>query len=148
LKLPDAQIVLDTNILVHWMRGKDLGARLREDYALGTRKPRPIIPLVVKAEIKSLALQFWWGDDKQAKLDELLRELPIAEISAEAVISAYARLDHHSRTIGRTMGKNDLWIAAVAAVQGAVILTTDKDFDHLHPTLVKVERVDVAAAAT
>lgn len=148
MKLPDAQIVLDTNILVYWMRGNDLGARLREDYALGTRKPRPIIPLVVKAEIKSLALQFEWGDDKQARLDGLLRELPIAEISAEAVISAYARLDHHSRSVGRRMGKNDLWIAAVAEVQGAVVLTTDKDFDHLHPTPVQIERVDVGTGAS
>lgn len=144
MKLPDAQIVLDTNILVYWMRGNDLGAKLREDYALGTRRPRPIIPLVVKAEIKSLALQFKWGEEKQTALDELLRELPIAEISAEAVISAYARLDHYSRTVGRRMGKNDLWIAAVAAVQGATILTADKDFDHLHPTLVQVESVEVS----
>ena len=43
------------------------------------------------------------------------------------------------------MGKNDLWIAAVAAVQGAVILTTDKDFDDLHPTLVRVERIELAS---
>jgi predicted nucleic acid-binding protein len=60
------------------------------------------------------------------------------------VIAAYARLDQESRKVGRTMGKNDLWIAAVAAVQGAVILTTDKDFDHLHPTHVRIERVEVS----
>ncbi len=56
------------------------------------------------------------------------------------MIDTYARLDHESRKLGRRMGKNDLWIAAVASVQGAVILTTDKDFDHLHPTMVRVER--------
>jgi predicted nuclease of predicted toxin-antitoxin system len=37
------------------------------------------------------------------------------------------------------------WIAAVALVQGAVVVTTDQDFDHLAPTVVKVERIDVAS---
>lgn len=143
MKLAGAQLVLDTNVLLEWLRGNDIGVRLRAEYALGSRSPRPILPLVVKAEIKSLALQFKWGDDKHRALDDLLRELPIAELSSEPVIMSYARIDHESRKLGRRMGKNDLWIAAVAAVQGAVILTMDQDFDHLHPTLVRVERVAV-----
>jgi tRNA(fMet)-specific endonuclease VapC len=31
------------------------------------------------------------------------------------------------------MGKNDLWIAATAKASGAVLLTTDADFNHLDP---------------
>lgn len=53
MKLEGEQLVLDTNILVHWLRGKDVGLKLREDYEFGTRRPRPIVPVVVKAEIKS-----------------------------------------------------------------------------------------------
>jgi tRNA(fMet)-specific endonuclease VapC len=67
----------------------------------------------------------------------------VADISSEIVIREYARLDYASRNIGRRMGKNDLWIAAVASVQSAVIVTTDQDFDHLNPNLVKVELIDV-----
>ena len=146
MKLAGDQLVLDTNILVHWFRGKDAGAKLRTDYGLGSRSPRPIVPVVVKAEIKSLALQFAWGTEKQRALDELLRELPVADISSDHVIAAYAELDDESRKRGRRMGKNDLWIAAVAKVQGAVILTTDQDFDDLarEPSLVRLERVDVS----
>jgi tRNA(fMet)-specific endonuclease VapC len=143
VKLEGEQLVLDTNILVHWLRGKDAGLKLRQDYELGARRPRPIIPVVVKAEIKSLALQFGWGEQRREALDALLRELPVADISSEAVIQAYARIDHESRQLGRRMGKNDLWIAAVASVQGAVVVTTDQDFDHLTPAIVKVERIDV-----
>lgn len=145
MKLEGQQLILDTNILVHWLRGREPGEKLRADYGLGTRRPRPILPVVVKAEIKSLALQFGWGAEKHKALDELLRELPVADISAEAVIDAYAKLDQASIKAGRPMGKNDLWIAAVAAVQGATIVTTDHDFDHLHQKLVMVERVEVAA---
>jgi tRNA(fMet)-specific endonuclease VapC len=41
------------------------------------------------------------------------------------------------------MGKNDLWIAAVTRVQEAVVITTDQDFDHLNPALLRVERVEL-----
>jgi hypothetical protein len=52
VKLEGEQLVLDTNILVHWLRGKDAGMKLRQDYELGSRRPRPIIPLVVKADCR------------------------------------------------------------------------------------------------
>ena len=144
MKLDGKQLVLDTNILLYWLRGKEAGAKLKADYELGARRPRPIVPVVVKAEIKSLALKLDWGPAKQRAVDELLRDLPIADISSEAVIDAYARLDNESRKLGRAMGKNDLWIAALAAVQNAVIVTTDQDFDHLNPQFVSVERIDTA----
>jgi tRNA(fMet)-specific endonuclease VapC len=67
----------------------------------------------------------------------------VADVSSDLVIQEYARLEHASRKAGRRMGKNDLWIAAVASVQEAVALTPDQDFDHLNPTFVKVERLDV-----
>jgi hypothetical protein len=65
--LDSEQLVLDTNILVHWMRGREAGTWLRANYELGGRKPRPVIPLVVKGEIKSLALQFGWGPESNGR---------------------------------------------------------------------------------
>lgn len=144
MRLDGDQLVLDTNILAHWLRGLDAAATLRAHYDLGTRRPRPIIPVVVKGEIKSLAMQFGWGEPRHRALDELLRELPVADISSELIIAEYAHIDHASRQAGRRMGKNDLWIAAVARAQGAVLLTTDLDFDHLDATVVRVERVEVS----
>jgi hypothetical protein len=79
VRLDGEQLVLDTNILVHWLRGKDAALKLRQDYELGARRPRPIVPVVVKAEIKSLALQFGWGQQRHEALDALLRELPVAD---------------------------------------------------------------------
>jgi predicted nucleic acid-binding protein len=40
------------------------------------------------------------------------------------------------------MGKNDLWIAAVAHVTQAGLMTTDNDFDHLHPLHLTLIRID------
>jgi tRNA(fMet)-specific endonuclease VapC len=49
------------------------------------------------------------------------------------VIRAYAAIDAYCEEIGQPLGKNDLWIAATAAVTGARLLTTDRDFDRLVP---------------
>jgi tRNA(fMet)-specific endonuclease VapC len=48
-------------------------------------------------------------------------------------MEAYAVIDASSKSMGVTMGKNDLWIAAAAHVTGFELITTDSDFDHLHP---------------
>lgn len=98
--------------------------------------------MVVKGEIKSLALQFGWGAELQVGLDTLLAQLPAVDISSSLVIGAYAKLDQLSRQSGHAMGKNDVWIAAVAHVQSAVLLTTDKDFEHLSPAHLRVEYID------
>ena len=59
----------------------------------------------------------------------------VVDISGSAIIDMYAEIDYLMRhhTAGAiNMGKNDLWIAAVAAVTVATSLTTDNDFDPLH----------------
>jgi predicted nucleic acid-binding protein len=40
------------------------------------------------------------------------------------------------------MQKNDVWIAAAAKATGAILLTTDTDFNHLPLELVKHEHID------
>lgn len=44
----------------------------------------------------------------------------------------------------RNMGKNDLWIAASAIVLKATLLTTDKDFDHLSPSFINIDLIDIS----
>jgi len=39
------------------------------------------------------------------------------------------------------LGKNDLWIAATAIAFSATLLSTDADFDPLHPTFIRLERL-------
>ena len=41
------------------------------------------------------------------------------------------------------MGKNDLWIAATAAVLDATLLTMDKDFNHLNDIFLTVNCIDI-----
>lgn len=43
----------------------------------------------------------------------------------------------------RNMGKNDLWIAAIASVFDMTLLTTDADFNHLNNHFLKVEFIQI-----
>ena len=144
MKLAGKQIVLDSNVLVHLIRGGKAGQLIEQAYGVGSRRPRAVVPVVVKGEIKSLALQFGWGAGKQEQLDALLAQLPTVDISSDPVVAAYAQLDDASRKQGRTMGKNDVWIAAVTVVQKAVLLTTGQDFDHLAGGVMDREYIDPA----
>ena len=69
---------------------------------------------------------------------------PVIPLPFSQVISVYAEIDDYSRRNGVTMGKNDLWIAATASVTGARLLTTDKDFDHLHGVFLSRDWIDPA----
>ena len=130
--------LLDTNILVHYVRGGFLKDQMEAAYSLMTADQAALISFVTEAEIRSLASQWGWGPLKLRELDFLLtlfRRIPI-EDSQEEILKAYVLIDAVSTTLGFDMGKNDLWIAATARVTTATLLTTDKDFDHLHETFL------------
>jgi tRNA(fMet)-specific endonuclease VapC len=59
-----------------------------------------------------------------------------------APLSRYLLL---SRQLGRPMGENDVWIAAAARATNTRLLTTDRDFDHLHPTMLQRDWIDPAS---
>jgi tRNA(fMet)-specific endonuclease VapC len=100
------------------------------------------------AEIKSIALQNGWGNGKLQVLDDLLDSVLVLEVN-ENLIDTYVQIDAFSQhrnpfyknypfTIPRNMGKNDLWIAATAALLGLKLVTTDADFNHLHNVFIEV----------
>ena len=75
---------------------------------------------------------------KLAKLTDLLREVVIMPISDHATADRFAEITAYCEGKGRTLSDNDRWIAATAAVTNAVLLTTDRDFDVLDPTFIRL----------
>lgn len=138
---PDDVVVLDTNVLIHLLRGRAAGRYLSRRYRLSALDLTPLICIVTVGECFAFAAYNGWGPAKLDALRKHLSELIVIDISSEAVIDAYARLDGTSRRLGRRMSKNDLWIAAVASVHDAVVLTTDGDFEHLDAGHVRIEHV-------
>ena len=48
-----------------------------------------------------------------------------------------AEIDAYLKKNGKTVGNNDVWIAATARAAGALLLTTDRDFEPLDPTFLR-----------
>jgi predicted nucleic acid-binding protein len=138
-------ILLDTNILVHLLRGDSLGKWLTRTYPLDKSLSHCLICVVTAGELLSLARQWEWGKDKKQRLQKALDELVLIDINHPDILEAYGMIDHFSVTTSKQAGKNDVWIAAVANVTGATLLTSDRYFDSLHSTYLNRIYVDPAA---
>jgi tRNA(fMet)-specific endonuclease VapC len=121
-------VLLDTNILLHVIRATSLAAQIDTEHSLRRRSDRPLVSIVTVGESLAFAKKNGWGTPKTSKLRELIHQLVIVDINPDDIIEQYASLDAYCEAHGKVLGKNDLWIAATAAVTGALLLTTDKDF--------------------
>jgi tRNA(fMet)-specific endonuclease VapC len=134
--------LLDTNVLVHFVRASEVWGRVRDRYRPLTADPRPVVSVVTAGELRSLALQWKWGEKKLDQMEYALGFFDVLTIHEPRVIRTYAALDAFCEEVGQPLGKNDLWIAATAAVTGARLLTTDRDFDRLSPRFLARDWVD------
>lgn len=135
------QYHLDTNILVWGVRGNDTWQRIKASCDPLMVEPRPLISIVTHGELFSLAQRLNWAEVKNNQMHFLLSYFPTLDINRPDILVAYAKIDHFSHTMGVTMGKNDLWIAATAHVENALLVTTDADFDHLNEVFLTVQRI-------
>lgn len=120
-------MIYDTNLLIdHIRKDKDVPSRL-------------VVPVVVVGELEAFALKSDWGVQKVRRKDRIIHGFPIADIEVE-ITSLYAQIDAFSQgklkdqplaTSARNMGKNNIWIAAIALYLEMELHTTDNDFDHL-----------------
>lgn len=136
------QYLLDTNILVHHIRDDEVGERVRDTYRPLLVVPTPIICVVTDGELRSLAVQFNWGRAKIDKMEFCLGYFRRVTIDEPKLLRAYAAIDAHAQRAGHPLGKNDAWIAATAAVTGARLVTTDRDFLPLDPLFLSCEWID------
>src|SRR4051794_23193088 len=125
--------LLDTNVLVHFVRADAVWTRIRTSYQLFAAEPRPLVSIVTAGELRSLALQFNWGKAKLDQMEFCLGYFDQIPIESQQLVETYAVIDAHFQKKGQPLGKNDLWIAATATATGARLLTTDRDFDALDP---------------
>ncbi|HYI11627.1 MAG TPA: type II toxin-antitoxin system VapC family toxin [Thermoanaerobaculia bacterium] len=130
-------LLLDTNIVIHLIRDNEVAKRVDASFHLRHRTDRPLISIVTVGECLSLVRQFGWGATKVEALEALLRELVIVPLDSRPILERFGEFHSWTKSIGRTLGHNDLWIAATASATGAHLITTDADFDPLHPTHIR-----------
>lgn len=96
---------------------------------------------MVVGELEAFALKADWGIQKVRDLRNRLNRFSIIDLDRETTFK-YAELDAYSQNKLRNqplsggatswnMGKNDIWIAAVALQYDLELHSTDNDFDHL-----------------
>lgn len=148
-----AKYILDTGILLGYMRESDYAKAVEQRYQLLAPNNISFISIVSVGEMYSLAAQFKWGDKKKNDLEIILSELHHVDINHEKVLERYAEIDAFSQgkhlikklpegLSSRNMGKIDVWIAATASVLNANLITTDKDFRHLDGEFLTVIYID------
>jgi tRNA(fMet)-specific endonuclease VapC len=143
-------ILLDTNIILNIIRAKNSDAVLRFISADTTKII--YVSVVCEAEMRSIAGQHNWGTKKLNFLEEFFSKINLIDVS-RAMVSTYVQIDSYSQCknsnfefypfkSARNMGKNDLWIAALASMFNLELITADHDFDHLHEVFFKVRKID------
>lgn len=132
--------LLDTNIIIQYLRDSDHRKKIDDEFDPFGPENTAVISVVTVGELKSLAIRNRWGKRRMEVLDSIFADVVITDINSKDVLEAYAAIDSFSQggpsdyevgTSARNMGKNDLWIAATASVLGAILITSDKDFEHL-----------------
>jgi len=122
-----ATYVLDTGILLGFVRGAAYAAYTERKYFVNQPPNVSLISVVSKGDIYSLAIQRGWGLQRRQLLESLLRQIPCVDLNRDQIIQRYAEIDAYSQgkdpsrplpagLTSRNMGKNDLWIAATASV--------------------------------
>ena len=140
-----ALILLDTNILVHLIRGRAIGRKIVADHDLQDRTEKSLTSIITAGEIHALARKLAWGPAKRRLLDDLLANLVIVHPQQGEIVERYAEIDFYCEKElkpARPMGQNDMWIAASAAALDAYLLTADTDFLRLAPQYLRLVIVD------
>ena len=142
--------ILDTNILLHFVRETSLKHDVINQFDPFGAGNDTWISVVTMGEIRSIAMQNKWGEQKLSRLGSYISKIMVSDLNIETLLNLYAEIDAFSQckhpTIpsnfsARNMGKNDLWIAATASLLEGTLLTTDSDFNHLNNEFLKVERL-------
>ena len=146
--------LLDTNIILAYLRESKLAARIDEQIESFSSTNRAFVSVVTLAETKTIALMNGWGKRRTDRMIEFFtQEIPVIDINYQTIIDRYAEIDAYSKKKlavegemlkgnARKMGKNDLWIAATASATDIHLITSDRDFDHLDTLFLDLKFVD------
>lgn len=139
-----SRFLLDTNMLLGFVREAPWAIKARADYSLGDSETMVFTSVICRGEILALAEKNGWGAKRRTRLDDVLETIPTLDIDQPAILDAYARIDAwtHGKSVASpgnvlppqpavSMKQNDMWIAAITHACNATLLSTDSDFEHL-----------------
>ena len=145
--------VFDTNIFVLLVKNEKFGKFIEQMYQNNSSE-NLYYSYITLGELDSIIKQTNWGAKKIKELNTILKGFQLLDAVSMELIRNYGTIDAYSQgklknkplptgMSARNMGKNDLWIAATALSIQATLISTDKDFNHLHPSFIQVHYVNV-----
>jgi tRNA(fMet)-specific endonuclease VapC len=143
---PSDVVLLDTNILLIYARAGEPSRQLEAQLGLQSGRVQGLISVICIGEVLAFAQKRNWGQASREAIMELLRaKLVPVDINRPEIFAAYADIDHYCEKVmkpARRIGQNDLWLAATAHVLQCELVTTDRDFDHLHGVKMRRRWID------
>lgn len=115
-----AKYLLDTSILVHYVRGGSAIAEFIDSQYHPSELPNySVVSVVSLGEMYSLAYRLKWEAQKQETLKKLLNSIPAVDINHSAILNGFAELDayrfgkHPTKPLpqgesSKAIGDNDL----------------------------------------
>ncbi len=142
------RFVLDTSIILHYIRNSKIFQQIEEENNLTYSDSTILISAITVGEIQGFVIRNNWGKDKIKRMNDLLEKIVIVDISGkdQKLMEAYSNLwnfsknNHPTEKLGKSIGigQNDIWIASLALITDSTLITTDSDFDHLSPKWIKL----------
>ncbi|MDA0346273.1 MAG: PIN domain-containing protein [Verrucomicrobia bacterium] len=125
---PAPRFIFDTDVLVHYLRGKKAGLAIEQEFHFQKTGFRPIVSVVTVGELLAFSRNLKWGENKRGALERLRQQMYILDISRTEILETYAELSSNAKNRGWSIfhKKNDLWIAATAVASGLSLITCDK----------------------
>ena len=130
------RFLLDTGVLLGILKDAPWARRTRSDNHLDDSQTLITTSVVCHGEIMAISEKRQWGDKKHANLTQLLSEIPAVGIKQRPI------LNPSPPKPARKMNQNDMWIAATAHAIEAVLVSTDRDFEHLRDAWIDFVYVD------
>ncbi len=146
-----ARYILDTNIILGYLRPSPFASFVETQYAPFTSPNISAISTITLGELSSFGYRNNWNEERKRKLAGILHKIPHIDIGRDAIIESYGEIQtfsqgrHPTRKLGtssRNTGENDLWIAATTIAANATLITTDDDFDHFNGVFFPVIKID------
>ena len=138
------RVLLDTGMLLGLMRQASWALKADGDLDLSGPKTLAFTSAVCRGELLALAEKRGWGAGRREQMESVLDRFPTIGIDRPSILSAYALIDAwtHGKMVdspggapppkpAASMKQNDLWIAATAHASQAILVSIDKDFNHL-----------------
>jgi tRNA(fMet)-specific endonuclease VapC len=122
--------LLDTNTVSYILKGKSPAARARLDQVGSRKDQEAAVSTVTVGEIFYGLERIAASPQRRKAVDLFLSTMTICPWD-QAAAEAYGALRSRQGARGRTLGPNDLQIAAHAIALGAILVTHDRAFRHV-----------------